>query len=126
MTDSILPDQSSFHHAVLRHLESNPSGDRQTNIYEAVADLLKLSPQQRAETLANLSNLKYRHRAGWSLGVLKKHGYLNCPSPKLWQLTDNGRDLLRRYPNGFEGKTMYRIAREEGRSPEPHGPTQGE
>jgi hypothetical protein len=69
-TISSLPPQSHFYHAVLRHLADCPNGNRRQNIHEAIPELLGLSDSQRTERLANLAQLRYRHRSGWALSML--------------------------------------------------------
>lgn len=114
-TDSKLPSQAAFHHAVLRHLACHPEGDRRQNIHEAIPDLLGLSESQRTERLANLPHLRYRHRSGWALSILKAAGYVDNPMPGIWRITDCGRELLGHYPDGFDEETGRRVIR-EGRS----------
>lgn len=114
-TDSKLPSQAAFHHAVLRHLARHPDGDRRQNIHEAIPDLLGLSESQRTERLPNLPHLRYRHRSGWALSMLKAAGYVDNPIPGIWRITDRGRELLGHYPDGFDEETGRRVIR-EGRS----------
>ena len=114
-TNSTLPPQAAFHHAVLRHLSRHPEGDSRSNIHESIPDLLGLSDAQRTERLANLPHLRYRHRSGWALSMLKAAGYLDNPASGIWRVTDKGRDLLARYPSGFDQETGRRVIR-EGRS----------
>ena len=114
-TTSTLPPQADFHHAVLRHLARHSDGDRRENIHEAIPDLLGLSEAQRTERLANLPHLRYRHRSGWALSMLKAAGYVDNPTPGIWRITDRGRELLARYPDGFDEETGRRVIR-EGRS----------
>lgn len=114
-TNSTLPTQAAFHHAVLRYLARHPEGDRRHNIHEAIPDLMGLSEAQRTERLANLRHLRYRHRSGWALSMLKAAGYADSPAPGIWRITDQGRELLRRYPDGFDDETGRRIIREGGR-----------
>jgi len=111
-TNSALPPQAAFHHAVLRHLAQHPEGDRRRNIHEAIPDLLGLSEAQRTERLANLPHLRYRHRSGWALSMLKGAGYVDSPGLGIWRITDRGRDLLARYPDGFDEETGRRVIRE--------------
>src|SRR5437870_4582391 len=93
-TNSTLPSQAAFHHAVLRHLAQHPDGDRRPSIHEAIPGLMGLSAAQRTERLANLPHLRYRHRSGWALSMLKAAGYVASPAPGIWRITDRGRDLL--------------------------------
>ena len=111
-TNSTLPAQAAFHHAVLRHLALHPDGDRRRNIHEAVPNLMGLSEVQRTERLANLPHLRYRHRSGWALSMLKSAGYVDSPEPGIWRITDRGRDLLARYPDGFDAETARQVIRE--------------
>lgn len=111
-TDSTLPPQAAFHHAILRHLAQLTEGDRRGNIHEALPDLLQLTAAQRSERLANLSHLRYRHRSGWSLSMLKAAGYVESPAMGIWRITQGGRDLLARFPNGFDQETARRVIRE--------------
>ena len=114
-TNSTLPPQAAFHHAILRHLAQHPDGDRRRNIHEAIHDLLNLSESQRTERLANMPHVRYRHRSGWGLSMLKAAGYVDSPELGIWRITQRGRDLLARYPNGFDEETARRVIR-EGRS----------
>jgi restriction system protein len=114
-TDSTLPPQAAFHHAVLRHLDRHPDGDRRQNIHEAIPDLLGLSEAQRTERLVNLPHLRYRHRSGWALSMLKAAGYVYNPMSGIWRITEQGRELLARYPDGFDEETGRRVIR-DGRS----------
>ena len=111
-TTSTLPPQADFHHAVLRHLARHPDGDRRENIHEAMPDLLGLSEAQRTERLANLPHLRYRHRSGWALSMLKAASYVDNPAPGFWRITARGRELLVRYPDGFDSEIGRRVIRE--------------
>jgi restriction system protein len=120
-TNSTLPAQAAFHHAVLRHLASRPEGDRRQSIHEAIPDLVGLSRAQRMERLANLPHLRYRHRSGWALSMLKAAGYVDNPTPGIWRITDRGRQLLARYPEGFDDETGRKLIREGRRETQEHG-----
>jgi restriction system protein len=120
-TNSTLPPQAAFHHAVLRHLAQQPDGDRRRSIHEAIPDLMGLSEAQRTERLANLPHLRYRHRSGWALSMLKAAGYVDSPTTGIWRITDRGRDLLARYPDGFDEETGRRVIREGRRETETQG-----
>jgi len=47
--------------------------------------------------------------------MLKAAGYVDNPAPGIWRITDRGRQLLTRYPDGFDEETGRRVIR-EGRS----------
>ena len=112
-TDSTLPPQAAFHHAVLRYLAQHPEGVPRHTIQEAIPDVMGLSEAQRTERLANMRHhLRYRHRSGWALSMLKAAGYIENSTPGIWRMTDRGRDLLARYPSGFDKETGRRVIRE--------------
>lgn len=111
-TKSTLPPQAAFHHAVLRHLAQHPNGDRRQSIHEATPEIVGLNETQRMERLANLPHLRYRHRSGWALSMLKAAGYVDNPTPGIWCITDRGRELLTQYPDGFDENTGRRVIRE--------------
>lgn len=126
VTTTALPPQAAFHHAVLRHLALHPDGDRRQNIQKALPDLMGLTEAQRSERLANLPHLRYRHRGGWALSMLKAAGYIDSPGIGVWRITDRGRELLRLYPDGFDEETGRRVIREGRRKVEGDNSDAGE
>ncbi|MGH9333591.1 MAG: winged helix-turn-helix domain-containing protein, partial [Vicinamibacteria bacterium] len=50
-----------------------------------------MTDAQRRERLANLPHLRYRHRSGWGLSMLKAAGYVDSPTRAVWRNTDQGR-----------------------------------
>lgn len=91
----MFPPQRPFFWAVLRvlHVASEPM--TRERVHESVADALRLTPEQRAERLQNLdTNLRYRHRSGWSLSMLKAGGYVANPERGAWTITHKGREVL--------------------------------
>lgn len=51
--------------------------------------------------------------------MLKAAGYADSPAPGIWRITERGRELLKRYPDGFDQETGRRVIREGRR--EIHG-----
>ena len=107
-----LPSQAAFLHAILRHLVGCPDGDRRQDVHEAMPGLLNLNEQQRTERLPNLPHLRYRHRSGFGLSILKAAGYVENPSRGIWRITVRGRDLLASHPHGFDDETARQLIRE--------------
>ena len=95
-----LPPQAAFFFAILSHLSGRPDGDQRTAIHEAMPDLLKMTEAQRSERLANLPHLRYRHRSGWGLSILKAAGYVDSPVRGIWRITERGKELLAQHPRG--------------------------
>jgi restriction system protein len=44
--------------------------------------------------------------------MLKAAGYVDNPTPGIWRITARGRELLARYPDGFDEETGRRVIRE--------------
>jgi restriction system protein len=111
MTVSAVPLPSAFFNAILCQLGARPDGVRRRELYELVADAMALSPMQRAERLPSLTHLRYRHRIGWSMNLLKNSGLIDSPAPGFWRLTAPGTELVATYPNGFSEEMTRSIAR---------------
>lgn len=111
MSVSTLPSLPGFFHAILRVSAQNPGGLRRRDIYELVANMHQLAPEQRAERLPS-GGLRYRHRIGWSLNALKAAGYAESPSSGIWRITPRGLELLAANPRGFSDAQMRSISRE--------------
>ncbi|MGH9323155.1 MAG: restriction endonuclease [Vicinamibacteria bacterium] len=62
--------------------------------------------------MANLPHLRYRHRSGWGLSMLKAAGYVDSPTRAVWRNTDQGRALLALHPEGFDDHVGRQIIRE--------------
>jgi restriction system protein len=112
MTASTVPQPPGFFHPILRVLAGKPDGLRRRDLHEPVANLAQLTSAQRAERLPSGAHLRYRHRIGWSLNMLKLAGYVESPSSGLWRITTSGRELLTSNPEGLSEAMMRKIARE--------------
>lgn len=73
MTDR-LPTPPGFFDAVLRVRAEHPNGVARAAVYEAVADRMGLTPEQRAVRIPSGTIVAYRHRCGWALTMLKQAG----------------------------------------------------
>jgi restriction system protein len=106
------PAQRDFFWAVLRVLADASEPLPRDQVREAVADVLRLTAEQRADRLHNLTQLRYRHRAGWSLSILKAAGYTDDATCGLWSITDLGRSLIVQQSEGLDDQTYRRIVAE--------------
>src|SRR5207237_1390940 len=84
MSASTVPLPAEFFHAVLTQLRGKPEGVRRRDVYELVADMMNLSASQRAERLPSLTHLRYRHRIGWSMNLLKNAALIRSPASGIW------------------------------------------
>ena len=112
MSTSTVPLPDAFFHAVLRALSKVPDGIRRRDLYELVADAMNLTPSQRAERLPSLTHLRYRHRIGWSLNLLKNAGLIDSPAAGMWRISAAGQQLLTKHPDGFDEERTRVINRE--------------
>jgi restriction system protein len=111
MSASSVPLPAAFFHEVLHQLHGRADGVRRRDLYELVADAMDLSPTQRAERLPSLTHLRYRHRIGWSMNLLKNAGLVESPATGIWRLTSAGTTLLEAHPGGFDDDTTRGITR---------------
>ena len=94
MSVSSVPLPTAFFHPILRVLSEHSNGLRRRDLYEPVADIMGLTPAQRAEVLPSGAHLRYRHRLGWGMNMLKTAGFVESPSQGSWRLTLKVKDLL--------------------------------
>lgn len=112
MSVSTVPLPTAFFHPILRVLSEHPTGLRRRDLHEPVADVMGLTPEQRAEVLPSGAHLRYRHRLGWGLNMLKTAGYVESPSQGTWRLTPKGKDLFASFSSGLDDATTRKIVRE--------------
>lgn len=74
-------------------------------IKEAAADMLELTRSQRTETIAS-GQLRYINRASWALSHLALAKATERPERARYRITDIGRDLLARHPEGITERDL--------------------
>lgn len=84
-----VPTYDKFIEPVLRFLAGKPEGVPARDVHEAVADVLNLDDNQRAEVIAS-GQLVYKNRAGWAHDRLKRAGLSQSLSRGKWCLTPEG------------------------------------
>lgn len=127
MSVSTVPLPASFFHPILRLLAEHPAGVRRRDLHEPIADLMGLTAEQRGELLPSGANLRYRHRLGWGLNILKNAGYIESPTHGIWCITPKGKQLLDASPQRLDEPATRQIDREarvggSGETPSPDGP----
>lgn len=65
-----------------------------------VADLTGLTEEQRQELLPSGNQIKYENRIGWAVSFLANIGALTRPKRGHYQITEAGRELIHRFPEG--------------------------
>ncbi len=71
-----------------------------------VADAVGLTPDQRAETLPSGTQLKFENRIGWAASFLCNVGALERPRRGHYKITDAGREVLTRFPQGASERDL--------------------
>lgn len=85
-----VPTYDQFIEPLLRHLAGHADGAAITDVYEALANALKLTPEDRAEMLPSGAQAVFKNRIGWAHDRLKRAGLSSSPRRGLWKLTPEG------------------------------------
>jgi restriction system protein len=113
---SEIPIPTGFFDPILRVLATHGQALRRRDAYEAVAELAGITPEQRAERLPSGTALRYRHRIGWGLNMLKNAGLARSVGHGHWEITDAGRALLAEREEGLTATDQREIARRAART----------
>lgn len=97
MTD--LPPWQGFMIPTLKAM-SDGNARHWSEMQPLIADIMQLSPEQRAEMLPSGRKVKYKDRIGWCVSYLSIVGALTRVRRGHYQITDAGRVLLAQYPDG--------------------------
>ena len=90
---------------VLHVLASNGEVFKRSVLIEEAAVRVGITDEERLETIPSGQPL-YENRVGWALTFLKKANAIISPARARFQITDFGRDLLARYPEGMTEKQL--------------------
>ncbi|KKO78158.1 restriction endonuclease [Corynebacterium minutissimum] len=91
--------------SVLEALNANGSELRRRELIEITASYAGITDEERLETIAS-GQSRFENRVGWALTFLKKANAITSPARARFQITDFGRDLLARYPEGMTEKQL--------------------
>lgn len=91
-----IPTYTHFIEPILRFLAKHPEGIAVSAVYEAAADALKISPEERTELLPSGGQAVYKNRAGWAHDRLKRAGLSSSPRARVWQLTPKGLEYAKK------------------------------
>ena len=80
-----------FMNPLLDALREKGGQARPREIYDAIAQRLNLSDEERTDTLKS-GSLKFENQIAWARSYLVKTGYLDSPSRGIWRLTDKGKE----------------------------------
>ena len=94
-----LPTWDDFLIACLRVLEDGEV-QRRREIIEAAATRLNFTDEEKLVTIPS-GQQTYVNRGNWAMTHLSKAGAVTSPQRAHWKITDIGRDLLNRFPDGI-------------------------
>jgi restriction system protein len=80
-----------FMNPLLDALREKGGQARPREIYDAIAQKLNLSEEQRTATVKS-GAVKFENQIAWARSYLVKTGYLDSPSRGIWRLTDKGKE----------------------------------
>lgn len=85
------PTYDQFIEPVLRFLATRHDGALAREVYEAAADAMRLTEEERAELLPSQAQQVYKNRIGWAHDRLKRAGLSSSARRGVWCLTDEGK-----------------------------------
>ncbi|MDP2713279.1 restriction endonuclease [Rheinheimera sp.] len=86
-----IPTYDQFIEPVLRFLATRPDGALAREVYEAAAEAMQLTEEERAELLPSQAQQVYKNRIGWAHDRLKRAGLSSSARRGVWCLTDEGK-----------------------------------
>lgn len=108
-TRLMIPTYDKFIDPVLRFLERNPGGVAAALAYDAAANALGLTDEQKLRVLDSGAQI-YKNRAAWAHDRLKRAGLSSSPRRGNWQLTEAGRSYVSDHPFPLDDEEVGRIA----------------
>jgi len=85
-----VPTYDQFIEPLLRYLAAHADGAAIADIYEALANEMKLTPDERAEMLPSGAQAVFKNRIGWAHDRLKRVALSGSPRRGFWKLTPEG------------------------------------
>lgn len=95
---------------LLKFLSTRPQGVKTSIAHEGVADLLKLSEDDRLQLVPSGKQAIYKNRISWAQDRLKRAGYSSSPVRGIWQITEAGLTLAEKYKQGLPDNLVEKIA----------------
>lgn len=81
-----------------------------SEIREIVATRTGVSPEERLmETRSDRGRSIFNSRVHWAVQYLFQAGALSRPAPATFEITDIGRDLIKKYPDGFDQQVLKEL-----------------
>jgi restriction system protein len=104
-----LPSYVHFTGPLLQFLGEQQGPVRTRIVYDALAERLGLSEEDRTIRLPSGGQSVLQNRIGWAQDALKRAGLSSAPLRGQWLITDEGRKLLQKYGGHVPEDEMVRI-----------------
>lgn len=118
-----IPAYDELMHPVLAVLADFPQGVRARDVYEAVADRVGLTEEERTLLLPSGRQAVYKNRIGWAHDRLKRAGWTVFAKRGVWRITAEGINALAENSDGFDDNTLRRLASVESANSDPVPPS---
>lgn len=103
-----IPDYEQIKVPVLKAL-SGGKARRVRELFDELADVFKLTPEERAELLPSGTQQRWNNRVNWACYDLYKAKILSRPSKGVYQITDFGREVLAKNPENLDRTYLRQI-----------------
>lgn len=107
-----------FLEPVIKNLATSEKPLARSELVKNVIRDMQLSPDELAEMAGSTKYTKAQHRSAWALSYASMAGLAESPRRGTWQLTDAGRSLLAKYPQGIPETELQKISRVRKRAAE--------
>jgi restriction system protein len=100
-----IPDYESLMLPLLR-LSADGAVHKFSEAVDHLADELALSDEERTELLPSGMQPVFRNRVGWAKSYLKQAGLLTFPKRGLFQITQQGQEVLKNHPERIDNSVL--------------------
>jgi restriction system protein len=104
-----IPDYQSLMSPLLR-LASDGQEHAFAGLVDALAAEYKLSDSERRELLPSGTQFLFANRVGWARTYLKKAGLLSAPKRGVIQITDRGKQELKKNPHRIDNRVLRQFS----------------
>ena len=112
-----IPTYDQFTGPLLQYLALQTEPIRAKQVYAGVADIVDLTPEEKAQMLPSKGQAVYVNRIGWAHDALKRSLLSSSPKRGYWRLTQKGYDLSAKNPNGLSPEECNKIGNASRNTP---------